>query len=452
MTHRLLLFLSLAALLVSPSLGANAVDVEVAENPTYSRDVASILNERCVSCHRPDQGAPMTLQSYEEVRPWVKSIARNLEEGTMPPWHVVASVGALVDDRSLEDWEKETVLRWVKQGAAEGDVADLPSAPTFPTGEWKLGEPDFIVTLPEVVVPAGGPDVFENLTGKIMLPEDRWLKAVEILPGNPKVVHHVIAFQVKGFNVDPEQGWLGAWAAGTEPMVFPPGTAREITKGANLIGDMHYHPAETEERDVAISDRTDLAWQFRNPAEGTSERQAELRQRYDLRREAFNTGLMAFGTDVIRDDTLAELQQLYLRYEGLHANADQGVLNLYFYERWRRVPDFYAALRHVPARHFFVPKHEFRTIGRHFVGHPRVWHEENPWHPEWKRSLARFDSIDASRPQPPARVWSDGEIHRYWAWLHARRLLSCPSARCAPPGSACATPPPSAASAAPGAS
>jgi len=173
----------------------------------------------------------------------------------------------------------------------------------------------------------------------------------------------------------------------------------------------------------AISDRTDLAWQFRNPAEGTAERQDELRQRYDLRREAFNTGLMAFGTDVIRDDTLEELQQLYLRYEGLHANADQGVLNLYFYERWRRVPDFYAALRHVPARHFFVPKHEFRTIGRHFVGHPRVWHEENPWHPEWKRSLARFDRIDASRPQPPARVWSEGEIRRYWAWLHARRVL-----------------------------
>ena len=250
MTNRYLLPLTLLVLLAVPAFGANAVDVDVPENPTYSRDVATILNEKCVSCHRPDQGAPMTLQSFAEVRPWVKAIARNVEEGVMPPWHVAESVATLANDRSLDDRQKQTLLRWVSQGAPEGDVADLPEAPTFPTGEWKLGEPDFIVTLPEVVVPAGGPDVFENLSGKIMLPEDRWLKAVEILPGNPKVVHHVIAFQVKGFNVDPEQGWLGAWAAGTEPMVFPEGTARQMTKGANLIGDMHYHPAETEERDV----------------------------------------------------------------------------------------------------------------------------------------------------------------------------------------------------------
>ena len=138
----------------------------------------------------------------------MKSIARNVGDGTMPPWHATATVGALANDRSLEDWQKKTVLRWVSQGAQRGDPADLPEPPTFPTGEWRLGEPDYVVTLPEVVIPAGGRDVFENLTGKLMLPEDRWLRAVEILPGNPKVVHHVITIQVKGFNVDPQQGWF----------------------------------------------------------------------------------------------------------------------------------------------------------------------------------------------------------------------------------------------------
>ena len=233
-----------------PAFGAANVDVEIPERPTYSRDVASILNEKCVRCHRPGQGAPMTLGAYEEVRPWVKSIARNVEAGIMPPWHVVASVGPFRGDRSLADWQKTTLLRWIAQGSPEGDPADLPESPSFPETEWRLGEPDFVVTLPEVTVPAGGPDVFENLTGKVMLPEDRWISAVEILPGNPKVVHHVLTFQVKGFNVDPEQGWLGAWAAGSEPMVFPEGSARQITKGSNIIGDMHYHPVETEEKDI----------------------------------------------------------------------------------------------------------------------------------------------------------------------------------------------------------
>jgi lipopolysaccharide biosynthesis glycosyltransferase len=169
----------------------------------------------------------------------------------------------------------------------------------------------------------------------------------------------------------------------------------------------------------AISDRSDLAWQFRR--EGPAEARADLARRYDLGREAFNTGLLAFSSDVIRDDTHAVLQELYERYEGLHANADQGVVNLYFQGRWKRLPDFYAALRHVPARHFRVPKGEFRTIGRHFVGAPRVWEPANPWHEEWRRSLARFEHLDARAKQPPARAWSGWEIRRYWWWLHLNR-------------------------------
>ncbi len=241
-----LLILATVAL---PALAATT-DADVPAKPTYTRDVAPILNGKCVRCHRPGQGAPMTLQSYAEVRPWSKAIARNVGAGTMPPWHAVASVGEFRNDRSLDERQKATLLRWVEQGAPEGDPADLSDAPVFPETEWRLGEPDFVITLPEVTVLADGPDQFENLSGKAMLPEDRWIRAVEILPGNPRVVHHVLAFQVKGFNVDPQQGWLGAWAAGTEPMVFPKGTARLMEKGANIIGDMHYHPSGTEETDI----------------------------------------------------------------------------------------------------------------------------------------------------------------------------------------------------------
>ena len=194
--------------------------------------------------------SPMSLMSYEEVRPWAKSIRTKVADRSMPPWHATEHVGEFVNDRSLEQDDIDTILSWIDAGAPRGNPKDMPPAPEFPEGEWRIGEPDFVATLGEVHVPAGGPDIFKNLSGKVMLPEDTWVTAVEILPGNAKVVHHVITFQVKGFGVDPVDGWMGAWAAGTEPMVFPPGTGRIMEKGANLIGDMHYHPAETPETDV----------------------------------------------------------------------------------------------------------------------------------------------------------------------------------------------------------
>ncbi len=142
-------------------------------------------------------------------------------------------------------------MRWVQSGAPEGDPADRPARPTFADDEWILGEPDLVVTLEEVPVPAGKSDVFPKLIGRVMLPEDRWIQAVEFRPGNRKVLHHIIAFQVKGFGEpDLQGGWLGAWAAGTDPMVFPPGTGRLLQKGANILADMHYHPVDTDQKDV----------------------------------------------------------------------------------------------------------------------------------------------------------------------------------------------------------
>jgi len=220
-----------------------------AERVTYAKDVAPILNAHCVGCHRPGQIAPMSLMRYEEVRPWVKSIRSNVANGTMPPWHATTHVGTFMNDRSLTDTKRNTILAWIDRGAPRGNPKDLPPAPAFPDNEWKLGEPDFVVELPEVRIPADGPDIFKNLPGKVQLPEDRGVTAIEILPGNPKVVHHVIVYQVKGFNLDFDEGWLGAWAAGTEPMVFPAGTGRLMKKGANIVGDMHYHPAGAAETD-----------------------------------------------------------------------------------------------------------------------------------------------------------------------------------------------------------
>ncbi len=225
--------------------GLVAAANEIPRNPTYTKDVAPIFNANCVQCHRPGDIGPMSLLSYEEVRPWAKSIRKNVESKTMPPWHADPGVGEFRNDRSLDDQEIATIVRWAKSGAKKGNPADMPPAPAVSSGEWRLGEPDVIVDFKKVKLKAGGPDRFYDLTGKTGLKEDKWIRAIEVKPGNRKVVHHVIIWQGgQGSN-----GWLGAWAAGMEPMVFPEGTGRKLRAGLSLVADMHYHPADTPEVD-----------------------------------------------------------------------------------------------------------------------------------------------------------------------------------------------------------
>ncbi len=234
---------------ISMSAGAAAAEL------TYTKDVSPILNANCLACHRAGQMAPMAFTSYEEVRPWAKSIREMVSAKKMPPWHATQHVGTFVNDRSLTADEIATIVSWIDQGAPRGNPSDLPPAPAHVEGEWQLGAPDVVVTLAPKEIPADGPDLFGRVPGKVALTEDRWISAVEILPGDKRSVHHVIVLQLKGFDFDPEGGWMGAWAAGTEPMVFPEGTGRLLEKGANLIGDMHWHPygeATTDETRIGL--------------------------------------------------------------------------------------------------------------------------------------------------------------------------------------------------------
>ena len=148
-------FVAGVATLVLTAGGAAAAGAE-ADTPTFTEDVAPILYENCVTCHRAGEVAPMSLITYQETRPWVRSIKNKVMSGEMPPWHAAPSVGRFLNERRLTDAEREIIGEWVDAGAPEGDRAKLPSAPTFAAG-WQIGTPDVIIEMPKTFdVPADG--------------------------------------------------------------------------------------------------------------------------------------------------------------------------------------------------------------------------------------------------------------------------------------------------------
>ena len=235
---------------------ASAQDVS-AGTIVFTKDVAPILFEHCVSCHRSGEVAPMSLRTYKEARPWAKAIKAVLQKGDMPPWFANPAHGEFKNDPTLSQAEINTIVRWVDQGARRGKRSDMPALPDFVNG-WQHGVPDYVVELPEVEIPADGPDIFPNLTIELDVPEGRWVRAVEIRPGNKEVAHHVVVFMnANRGGVDPSFDVLGVWAVGTPPNAYPEGMGRRIRAGQRLLANMHYHPSGK-----AATDRTRIGLYF----------------------------------------------------------------------------------------------------------------------------------------------------------------------------------------------
>ena len=165
---------------------------------TYTKHVAPILQRSCQSCHRPGTNAPMSLMTYEDVRPWARAIKTRVRDRIMPPWHIERNVGIqeFKDDPSLTDEEIATIVAWSDAGAPRGNPADLPPPPVFPDEEaWHIGTPDLIVQIPKPhVVPANAADLWIDYIADSGLTEDRYLQAVEAKPGPGArtVVHHLL--------------------------------------------------------------------------------------------------------------------------------------------------------------------------------------------------------------------------------------------------------------------
>lgn len=184
----------------------------------------------------------MPLRTFDEVRPWARSIKQKVASRQMPPWFADPAHGTFANDARLTTAQIDTIARWVDAGAPRGNPSDAPRPREFTDG-WQLGEPDYIITLPTVEIPAEGKDYFPTPNLTLDIPEDRWIRAVEIRPSNREVTHHSVLFTTGGLAA--ASGFfdvLAVWAVGTPPTVYPEGMGRWLRKGQQLRTNLHYHP------------------------------------------------------------------------------------------------------------------------------------------------------------------------------------------------------------------
>jgi len=261
----MMLRLSAAGLLMGMAALAGTAS---STTPTFDKDVLPILQKHCQACHRPGEVAPMSLITYKDARPWAKSIKQAVATKKMPPWF--ADYGHFANDRTLQEADVKTLEAWADSGAPEGDAKDAPPPLTFTNG-WNL-KPDMIVKMPKPFrVAATGTINYQDILVKVNFPEDEWVVAAEMRPGNPKVVHHgrvivrppgskFMATAIPGEPYETTSAAAGSPQDGTDLLgKFNPGlgaqsfdvedSAKFIPKGSDLVFNMHYTSVGTAQDD-----------------------------------------------------------------------------------------------------------------------------------------------------------------------------------------------------------
>jgi len=259
---RRILALSAVAAVGLLSVAPSAQQTGAAKQVTFSKDVAPILQRSCQNCHRSGSIGPMPLVSYEDVRPWARSIRVRVSKREMPPWHVDRNAGTVhkfKDDPSLSDDEIATIVGWIDNGTPRGNPADMPPPRHFDDMErWHIGTPDLIVSMPvDATVAAEGPDWWANYIADVGLTEDRYIKAVEAKPGPGaamKVVHHEVANLVGPEDQPLGGGTLVEYAVGKNGDIYPDGAGKLIKAGSRIRFNMHYHSVGE-----VIKDRSQVA-------------------------------------------------------------------------------------------------------------------------------------------------------------------------------------------------
>jgi peroxiredoxin len=225
-------------------------EAKAAGTVTYTKNVATIFQNRCQECHRAGQIGPFSLKTYKQAVAWADTIREVILDRRMPPWYADPNHGKFENDRSLSQTERDTLLAWIDQGCPKGDDKDMPPPKDFPEG-WTIGKPDVVFTMPKAFdVPADTPkegipymyfSVDSNFT------EDKWIERAEAKGGAADVVHHIVVFiQPAGIKFDQkERGMriLVGTAPGDMPYIASPGTAKKVPAGSKLVFQMHYTPS-----------------------------------------------------------------------------------------------------------------------------------------------------------------------------------------------------------------
>jgi hypothetical protein len=232
-------------------------------NPTFTKDIAPIFQQKCETCHRPDSMAPMSLVTYEEARPWARSIKTRVESRQMPPWSIDKTVGIqdFKNDRSLNDDQIATIINWIDKGAPKGDMKDMPAPAQWPEDQgWLLAknygqtEPDLVIHSTPWTQKAGANDTWWRPVVATGLTEDRWVRAIEVRPSTVKgrkITHHAIASLQQDetdplaqndvdANGAPQAGTFMEWAVGKQGEVMRPNSGKLMKAGAKIRWDIHY--------------------------------------------------------------------------------------------------------------------------------------------------------------------------------------------------------------------
>jgi hypothetical protein len=238
---------------------------------TYSKEISRIFQARCQQCHRQGDITPFALDSYDAAVAWARDVQNSLEAGTMPPWKPVPGYGDFRDARTMPDDEKQMVLDWIGNGMPEGDPADLP-APLPDAGPWPLGQPDMALAMTQSYTPPIGADVYRCFVVPMALDANTDMSAVDFLPGDRQIVHHIILFQDTtgqaqmldgadgqpgytcfggpGIDLSLQTSVLAGWAPGQRSAFLPDGIGIQVRQGATLIMQVHYSPLQVTGPDL----------------------------------------------------------------------------------------------------------------------------------------------------------------------------------------------------------
>jgi peroxiredoxin len=235
---------------------------EAHDRISYSERIAPLLIDKCVACHREGGVGPWAMTGYDMVRGFAPMIREVVRTKRMPPWHADPHYGSFVGDRSLTIEETRTLVHWIEAGTPRGSGPDPLAALDRTWSEWTLGKPDLVVEVPAYEVPATGVVAYQYPYADNPLGRDVWIRAIEILPGDRSVVHHVLAGIDDPGNgerrdVRGKIGELGGYAPGKNAAFYPPDTGILLRKEARFRFQMHYTP-----KGKAVTDVTRVGYYF----------------------------------------------------------------------------------------------------------------------------------------------------------------------------------------------